>query len=95
MVVMVMFQDLSALTALISAVVSESFSFMVYCTKSYLENRSEKNHEYDMEKLRVENDSCENIDPVQEDPLNKKESNVEIEPINKFSSTDVCCISNE
>ena len=96
MVVMVMFQDLSALTALISAVVSESFSFMVYCTKSYLENRSEKNHEYDMEKLRVENDGCENIDPLQEDPLNKKESNAEIGPINRFNGTeDVCCISNE
>ena len=81
MVVMIMFQDLSALTALISAVVSESFSFMVYCTKSYLENRSEKNHEYDMEKLRLDTDSSE-TDILQEDPLNKKIGNGDITQLN-------------
>ena len=81
MIVMVKFQDLSALTALISAVVSESFSFMVYCTKSYLENRSEKNHEYDMEKLRFENESCELEEELQEDPLNKNNNIADITPL--------------
>lgn len=81
MIVMVKFQDLSALTALISAVVSESFSFVVYCTKSYLENRSEKNHEYDMEKLRFENESCELEEELQEDPLNKNNNIADITPL--------------
>ena len=64
------------------------FSFMVYCVKSYLENRSEKNHEYDMEKLRVENDNtC-----TQEDPEEKVFTEDEINP---YSSGDVSPISNE
>ena len=91
MVVMIIFKDLSALTALISAVVSESFSFMVYCVKSYLENRSEKNHEYDMEKLRVENDGTE----TQQDPEDKVFTEDETLISNSYTSGTVTPITNE
>lgn len=70
MIVMAVFRDLIALDALISAVVAESFTFLVYCMKSYLETRSEKTHEYEMEKLRYENESDE--DNYQEDPELKR-----------------------
>lgn len=92
MVVMIIFKDLSALTALISAVVSESFSFMVYCVKSYLENRSEKNHEYDMEKLRVENDNSDIQN--QEDPEEKVFTENELDNVNSYSSGDISSITN-
>lgn len=91
MVVMVKFMDLSALDALISAVVAESFSFMVYCTKSYLENRSQKSHEYDMEKLRVENVDTE----TQQDPEDRVFTEDETLISNSYTSGTVTPITNE
>jgi hypothetical protein len=39
------FQEAAILEPLISAVVAESFSFFVYCLKSYFETKAEKNND--------------------------------------------------
>lgn len=51
------FQDLTTLDALISAVITETIAFLVYCVKSYFETRSEKMHELDMSKLNNQNNT--------------------------------------
>ena len=45
------FGDLSALPALITAVITETISFSVYCIKSYLETKSEKSLEFENKKF--------------------------------------------
>ena len=48
------FGDLSALPALITAVITETISFAVYCIKSYLETKSEKSLEFENKKFEHE-----------------------------------------
>lgn len=59
------FQEAAILEPLISAVVAESFSFFVYCLKSYFETKAEKNNDlayYRINKrYQDEQDSQDNI----------------------------------
>lgn len=70
MYVMYKFQDLTTLDALISAVVAETVAFLVYCIKSYFENKSSKNYDLEMYKYNSDN----NIDMNQENDLDNNES---------------------
>lgn len=54
MIVIWRFGDLSALPAFITAAVTETISFAVYCVKSYLETKSEKNLEFETKKLGLD-----------------------------------------
>lgn len=54
MITMFKFQDLTALDALISAVVAETIAFFIYCIKSYFETKSEKNHELEIRRITTE-----------------------------------------
>jgi hypothetical protein len=59
------FQEASILEPLISAVVAESFSFFVYCMKSYFETKAEKANELSYYRINKryqdEQDSQDNI----------------------------------
>lgn len=54
MIVMYIFQDLSTLDALVSAVVAETISFMIYCVKSYFETKTEMSHKLEVDKFNYE-----------------------------------------
>lgn len=58
MLVIWRFGDLSALPALITAAVTETITFAVYCVKSYLETKSEKNLEFETKKLELDRSSA-------------------------------------
>lgn len=55
MVVMFVFNNLEALSALIGAVIGESISFAIYCAKSYLGHKEEEIRKYENRKLDLEN----------------------------------------
>ena len=63
MIVMFLLHDISALYSLIGAVVGESISFAIYCTKSYKENKEEAINRLERDKFlaSIENESnyCE------------------------------------
>ena len=54
MVIMYLFQDLSALTTLIGTVIGESITFAVYCAKSYHETKEEALMQLERDKFEVE-----------------------------------------
>jgi hypothetical protein len=51
---MIMFADLSALPILITAVITESMSYAIYCAKSYSGTKQEKIQELDEKKFELE-----------------------------------------
>ena len=53
MFVMFYFKDLSTLEALMSAVISETVAFLIYCVKSYFETKAEKSN--DLEYYKIDN----------------------------------------
>lgn len=77
------FQDLTTLDALISAVITETIAFLVYCVKSYFETRSEKMHELDMSRLNNQNSYGEDSPTYDENDSVEDECN-----INDDSSSD-------
>jgi membrane glycosyltransferase len=77
------FQDLTTLEALISAVITETIAFLVYCVKSYFETRSEKMHELNMSKLKNQNSYGEDSPTYDENDSVEDECN-----INDNSSSD-------
>ena len=67
MIVIWRFREVSVLETLISAVVAESFSFLIYCVKSYFETKAEKNN--DLEYYRIDNTLNDDVsnDDISED----------------------------
>ena len=70
------FQDLTTLEALISAVITETIAFLVYCVKSYFETRSEKMHELDMSRLNNQNSYGEDSPTYDENDSVEDECNI-------------------
>ncbi len=70
------FQDLTTLDALISAVITETIAFLVYCVKSYFETRSEKMHELDMSRLNNQNSYGEDSPTYDENESVEDENNI-------------------
>ena len=70
------FQDLTTLEALISAVITETIAFLVYCVKSYFETRSEKMHELDMSRLNNQNSYGEDSPTYDENESVEDENNI-------------------
>lgn len=70
MVVMFVFNNLEALSALIGAVIGESISFAIYCAKSYLGHKEEEIRKYENRKLDLEN---ANVDSTSEDDTDTSE----------------------
>ena len=50
--------DLSALYALIGAVITESISFAVYCVKAFSETKEEEKLRFERERFNAENNRC-------------------------------------
>ena len=69
MVIMFVLHDISALYSLIGAVVGESISFAIYCTKSYKENKEEAINKLERDKFLASVES------------NKKEDESDMYPI--------------
>ena len=67
MVVMYLFQDLSALYSLIGAVIGESVSYAVYCAKSFNDTKEECKSKLERDKFEAglleENDSEDDLPP--------------------------------
>ena len=67
MVVMYLFQDLSALYSLIGAVIGESVSYAVYCAKSFNDTKEECKSRLERDKFEAgllgENDSEDDLPP--------------------------------
>lgn len=77
MVVMFVFNNLEALSALIGAVIGESISFAIYCAKSYLGHKEEEIRKYENRKLDLEN---ANVDSTSEDDTNTSEDDDASDP---------------
>lgn len=77
MVVMFVFNNLEALSALIGAVIGESISFAIYCAKSYLGHKEEEIRKYENRKLDLEN---ANVDSTSEDDTDTSEDDGASDP---------------
>ena len=77
MVVMFVFNNLEALSALIGAVIGESISFAIYCAKSYLGHKEEEIRKYENRKLDLEN---ANADSTSEDGTDTSEDDDASDP---------------
>lgn len=77
MVVMFVFNNLEALSALIGAVIGESISFAIYCAKSYLGHKEEEIRKYENRKLDLEN---ANVDSTSEDDTDTSEDDDASDP---------------
>lgn len=77
MIVMFVLNDISALYSLIGAVVGESISFAIYCTKSYKENKEEAINQLERDKFLASiEQNCPDIDNY---PEGDEERNLEDE----------------
>lgn len=66
MIVMFVFQDLSALYSLIGAVIGVSISYAIYCAKSFYGRREEERNKLEREKLELDIDNEEVEQPEEE-----------------------------
>ena len=67
--IMFTLQDLSALYSLIGAVIGESISYAIYCTKSFKENKEEAIISFEREKFDYEKYNMANKDEEESDEL--------------------------
>lgn len=63
MYTMFIFRDLSALPILITDIAAQVLTFLIYASKSYMENKSEAEHELERDKLNSNNNNLNN-EPV-------------------------------
>ena len=76
MISMIHFGDLSALSSLIVAVVSESISYAVYCAKAYRSKKSEVESQLERDKFEFEKENA--LEEIENMDMNDSYDNIEI-----------------